>query len=84
VGRTPAALRRAGNPRIGEKKANPSELAFFEDGAPGRVSTHRSRSTTSRGGERPPRCGGPEIPASAKKKPTHQDWLFLNMARPEG
>jgi hypothetical protein len=35
-------------------------------------------------GERPPRCGGPEIPASAKKKPTHQNWLFLKMARPEG
>jgi hypothetical protein len=54
-------------------------LAFFEYGAPGRVSTHRFAWGRTPAALR--RAGNPRI---GEKKPTHQGWLFLKMARPEG
>jgi hypothetical protein len=68
-GRTPAALRRAGNPGAHKEKSQPARIGFFlKSGAPGRVSHCGLRSAASRKSERPPRCGGPEIRGRANKK----------------
>lgn len=49
-GRTPAALRRAGNPRACKEKSQPEKVGFFlESGAPGRRQAKESLVKDSRG-----------------------------------